>query len=489
MMVRGRTLAIIIIITMLLSSFLTFMVLQRYDLSVLIEQNSINNKIDNGIVKETEQVPQDLKKLTEVYEKILNVYVIQQAESDLIDGAIRGMIQTLKDPHSIYMDQKEAEDFFKSLSDSFEGIGAEVTMENGRVTIIAPIKGSPSEKAGIKPRDQILKVNGESLEGLNLFEAVNKIRGPKGTKAVLEVMRSGLNDPITITVIRDEIPIKTVHSETITSKKGTIGKIEITNFGEKTSKEFKVALSTLEKEKIKGLIIDVRGNPGGYLQSVLEIGNLVVPNQGTIVQIEDKTKKIQTYKSKLDEAKYPIVILTDGGSASASEILASALQEAGKYPVVGEASFGKGTVQNPFELSDGSNIKLTVAKWLTPNGNWIHEKGVQPDVKVSQPDYFQVMPFPENVQLKRDMNNTHVKNLQLILSGLGYKPNRFDGYFDQSTELAVKTFQKANGLNATGIVESETANKLQEKIIARIRDSKSDLQLQVGIETLFKKIK
>ncbi|WP_339060459.1 S41 family peptidase [Tepidibacillus marianensis] len=480
MKMRGRTLAVLLVITMVLSSFLTILVVKRNP-SIVGQESTIGQ---NGT-----EIPKDMNKLITAYNMLLNSYVEKKNEKDLVDGAIRGMVETLGDPHSTYMNAQESKDFYSTLDSSFEGIGAEVTVENGKVTIIAPIKGSPSEKAGLRPRDQIVKVNGQSLEGLNLFEAVNKIRGPKGSKAELEILRYGMDKPITITVVRDEIPIETIHSSTINTSKGLVGKIEIINFAEKTAEDFGKALKDLESQNIKGLVIDVRGNPGGYLQSVLEIGNLVIPNHGTIVQIEDRNKKSQSYRSEMGAAKYPIVALVNNGSASASEILAGALQEAGNYPIIGENSYGKGTVQNPFDLPDGSNMKLTVAKWLTPKGNWINGKGIIPNVKISQPKYFHATPFPENVHLKQDMNSSDVKNLQLVLEGIGYKPGRMDGYFDQQTVNAVMAFQKANGLGVTGVVDTTTATKLQDKIIERIKDQKNDLQLQAGIETLLKSIK
>lgn len=489
MMVKGRVVAVLLILTIAISSFTTYVVLETNELLHPSLQTPVLPDGNDSDSKESAQNTEEVDKFLQAYEKIQSAYFEPKTKQELIDGAIRGMIESLNDPHSTYMDQKEAEDFFSTLSDSFEGIGAEVTMENGRVTVVAPIKDSPSEKAGIKPKDQIIKINGESLEGLSLFESVNKIRGPKGTKAKLEIIRPGLNEPITITVVRDEIPIETVHSKTISSKTGLLGLIEITNFGEKTAEDFELALKGLEKKNIKGLIIDLRGNPGGYLQSVVHIGNLVIPNHGTIVQIEDRDKKRQAYTSDMGEAKYPIVALIDKGSASASEILAAALQEAGKYPVIGEPSYGKGTVQNPYELKDGSNMKLTVAKWLTPKGNWIHQKGVQPDISISQPDYFHAMPFSEDILLKRDMNDVQVENLQLILNGLGYKTGRSDGYFDKNTELAVIAFQKANGLKSSGIVDQKTSEVLVEKLIHKIQDPASDLQLQAATETLTKNIR
>ncbi len=478
MNLNGKKLIIILIITIFLSSYLTLYISNNTNLFAISEP-STSPLEDN-------KEPDDFEKLVEIYNKIQALYIEDTDSNELIDGAIQGMVDSLGDRHSTYMDANEAEQFYTPLDDSFEGIGAEVTMENGKVTIVAPIKGSPSEKAGIQPKDQIIKVNGESLEGLSLYEAVNKIRGPKGTEALLEVIRPNINEPLTISVIRDEIPNITVYSETIKTREGLIGKIEIANFGENTFKEFNSAIKDLQKQNIKGLILDLRGNPGGYLQSVLDIGDLVIPNGGVIVQIEDKSKNTTAYKSNMMEAKYPIVTLIDGGSASASEILASALQEAGGYPLVGQTTYGKGTVQNVYELNDGSNVKLSIAKWLTSNGNWINEKGVEPDIEVAQPDYYEAMSFPENINLKYDDNNVYVMNLQLILNGLGYDSKRNDGYFDKNTELALKSFQKAQGLEITGIVDSKTGEFLQNKIIEKIKDPANDTQLQVAIETLRK---
>lgn len=489
-MLRGRTVGIIVVIVALVSSLFTATIIGGNEwIGSLIKEDSTTPPADSQN-KSAENVPKDMEKLLEAYQIIYNSSVEEQNTQSLIDGAIRGMVETLEDPHSTYMTADEANDFYGTLDSSFEGIGAEVTIENGKITVIAPIKGSPSEKAGIRPRDQIIEVDGKSLEGFSLFEAVKLIRGPKGTKVILKVERPGVNTPLTISVVRDEIPIETVHMNTIKTSKGLVGKIEISNFAEETAKDFEKALLDLEKQNIKGLIIDVRGNPGGYLQSVLKIGNLVIPNKGIILQVEDRSGKRQHYKSEMEvSSKYPIVTIINNGSASASEILAGALQESAKYPVVGDTSYGKGTVQNPFELKDRSSLKLTVAKWLTPDGNWIHKKGVVPDVQISQPDYFHAMPFSKDMKLSKDMNSADVKNLQLILSGLGYKPGRMDGYFDETTELAVRTFQKTHGLEATGIVDSKTAALLQEKIIEKIKSPESDLQLRAAIDTIVKIIK
>jgi carboxyl-terminal processing protease len=211
-----------------------------------------------------------------------------------------------------------------------------------------------------------------------------------------------------------------------------------------------------------------------------------IPKGKPIVQIENREGKREPTLSKGEGKPYPVVVLINKGSASASEILAAALQEAAGGRVIGETSFGKGTVQVTFqqELGDGSNIRMTVYKWLTPDGNWIDKKGITPDIAVEQPDYFKVAPLSRKTTLKSDMIGDDVKNLQIMLNGLGFPTDRTDGYFSEKTAAAVKSFQSRNGLPATGEVDLETANKLEEAIIAQIRDPKNDRQLEAAINYL-----
>ncbi|WP_142505580.1 S41 family peptidase [Melghirimyces algeriensis] len=473
---RGRTVALIVVFTVLFSSLTTA--------AVVGENGLLSQVTGNG---NSQGFEDDLDKLKEAYAMIKSRYIGEVKDQKLIDGAIRGMVESLEDPYSAYMDQETAKQFHSSLESSFQGIGAEVTMKKGRVTIVSPFKESPAEKAGLRPEDQILKVNGKSLEGMDLNEAVSEIKGKKGTKARLEVMRPGQDDILKITVVRDEIPIETVHTKMMEDK---IGKIEISQFSEDTSSDFIEELEKLEKKGMEGLVIDVRGNPGGLLPAVLEISEQLVPHEKKIMMTEDKQGNRMEYKSKLEEKKdYPIVVLTDKGSASASEILAAALKESGGYKIVGQTSFGKGTVQTAKDFDDGSNLKLTMAKWLTPKGNWIHEKGIKPDVKVKLPKYYTATPPQPEDQLKRDTNSQQVKSLQLILEGLGYRPGRTDGYFDKKTETAVKAFQKTNDLSVTGTVDKKTALKLQDEFVSLLREPESDLQLQVALKTLKKEMK
>jgi carboxyl-terminal processing protease len=428
----------------------------------------------------------ELKKVEQAYELIKKRYVEKVDDDKLIQGAIQGMISTLNDPYSVYMDEETSEQFTESLDSSFEGIGAEVSMINGKVTIVAPIKNSPAEKAGLKPNDQILRVNGESLEGLDLYEAVLKIRGKKGTTVQLDILRPGVKEVIKVKVVRDEIPIETVYDSVKTYNGKKVGYLEVTSFSENTAQDFKKKLAELESEHIDGLIIDVRGNPGGYLQSVEEILKQFIPKDKPYVQIEERNGDKQRFYSDLTKKKpYPIAVLIDKGSASASEILASAMKEAGGYKLVGETSFGKGTVQQAIPMGDGSNIKLTLYKWLTPDGHWIHKKGVKPDVEVKQPDYFHVSPLHIEKELSFDMNNEQVKSAQQMLKGLGFDPGRTDGYFSKETESAVKAFQKANKLPQTGKIDKNTAEVLQAKVMDAIRDDNNDVQLKTAMKVLF----
>ncbi|ASF40416.1 peptidase S41 [Halobacillus halophilus] len=428
----------------------------------------------------------DLAKVEQAFSTIKENYVSEVDNDKLIEGAVQGMLDTLEDPYSVYMDQETMKQFNQSIESSFQGIGAEVSMVNDKVTIVAPIKGSPAEEAGLKPNDQILKVDGESVEGLDLYEAVLKIRGEKGTEVTLQVDRPGVSEPVTIDIIRDDIPLETVYSNTKEVDGKQVGIIEITSFSEKTSEEFHEALTKLEKDNMDGLVIDVRGNPGGLFTDVQEILKEFIPDDKPIVQVEDRNGEKSRYFSDRKEKKdYPITVLMDEGSASASEILAATMNEAGGYDLVGTQSFGKGTVQQAIPMGDGSTIKLTLYKWLTPNGNWVHEKGVEPTIEVKQPSYFYTNPVEIKEELKYNDNNEKVKNIQKMLKGLGYEPGRTDGYFSQGTKSAVEAFQAENGLEATGDVDEKTGGKLEEAIVEEVRKEENDRQMDKAVEALF----
>lgn len=427
----------------------------------------------------------DLEKVERAFQLIMTSYVEKVEEEILIEGAIQGMLAVLDDPYSVYMDKEMSSQFNESLDSTFEGIGAEVSMIDGKVIIVAPFKNSPAEKAGIKPNDQILSIDGESVEGLNLYEATKRIRGKKGTIVTLEISRDGLSQPQKIEIKRDEIPQITVHHDIKKHAGKNIGYLQITSFSEGTAREFKDALAKMEKKRIAGLIIDVRGNPGGLLPSVEEIIKQLVTKEKPYVQIEKRDgEKIRFYSDLKKGKKYPIVVLIDKGSASASEILAGALREVEGYTLIGETTFGKGTVQQAVPMGDGSDLKLTVFKWLTPDGNWIHKKGIKPDIPVEQPAVFKTNLIQIEKTLEREMNNDKVKNAQIILDALGYEPGRQDGYFSADTETALIAFQNQHGLEPTGKIDKKTASALEKAAREEIQKEEKDLQLQAALRYL-----
>lgn len=428
-----------------------------------------------------------LHTIKKAYDLINQHYIEDIDEQQLLEGAIQGMLETLEDPYSSYMNADAMERFNEQIQSSFEGIGAEVSKIDGKVTIVAPIKNSPAEKAGLRPNDQILKVDDEDLEGLDLNEAVEKIRGEKGSKVVLLIQRQGTSEPFEVTITRDEIPIETVYASTENVDGKKTGIIEITTFSETTADEFNKAISKLEKDGIEGLVIDVRGNPGGLLDSIEEILQQFIPKDIPYLQIEDGNGKVEKFYTKLDKKKpYPISVLIDEGSASASEILAVAMKEVG-YDVVGMTSFGKGTVQQavPLGEKEEGTIKLTFYKWLSPKGNWINEKGVEPTIEQKQPEFYYANPIKVEEPFKIDQTDENIKNAQIMLQGIGYDPKRMDGYFDQNTMEAIMRFQQEHGLTANGELNSETAYAIESKVLDIIRNGEQDLQLEKALETLY----
>ncbi|SHF88895.1 S41 family peptidase [Ornithinibacillus halophilus] len=436
--------------------------------------------------EQVDEIPDYMTKVVQAFHLIKQNYLEDVEDQQLIEGAIQGMLTTLGDPYSSYMDVEVMEQFNEQIESSFEGIGAEVSMMNGAVTIVAPIKDSPAEKEGLRPNDQVLEVDGESLEGLDLNEAVAKIRGEKGSEVVLTILRPGSSEPFEVTIVRDTIPLETIYAEMKSENGKNTGIIEITNFSETTSTDFNTELERLESEGMDGLVIDVRGNPGGLLSAVEEILMNFVPSDVPYVQIEDPNGNRSPYFSKLEEKKdYPITVLINEGSASASEILAVAMKEIG-YDVVGMTTFGKGTVQQAVPLGDGSSIKLTYYKWLSPEGNWIHETGVEPTVEVDQPEYFYTNPINlEDETLTLDQSDSKIANIQKMLDGIGYNPGRLDGYFNQETMDAVKAFQQDHDISVTGEIDKQTVGLIEATLIERIRSGEDDQQLERALEVLY----
>lgn len=428
---------------------------------------------------------EELAKLSAVYKLVEQRYVESIDRKALTEGALDGLVQALGDPYSEYLNKEEVETFSEHINSSFTGIGAEVALQDGRVVVVSPIKNSPAERAGLKAGDVIVSVNGDALQGLDLTKAVEKIRGPKGTQAKLKVLREGASEAMDIIVVRDDISLETVDGGMLPGG-DKIGLIEIRQFAVNTGERFAEELQKLEEAGLQGLIIDVRNNPGGVVQAVQSIAEAFVPEGKTIMHLEYRDGKREKTTSKGKGKDYPVVVLINEGSASASEILGAAIQESAGGLLVGKTTFGKGLVQSTIRMDDGSGVKLTIAKWLTPEGETIHETGVAPDIEVEQPRLFEAVAIPKDRELKYDMAGDEIKNVQVILEGLGFDPGRSDGYFSHGTKQAVYAFQKEHGLPMNGVVNEATAAKLEEVVIQKFLDPENDAQLHRGIEEIQK---
>jgi carboxyl-terminal processing protease len=299
----------------------------------------------------------------------------------MLYGAIAGLVDSLKDPHSIFFTPDINKSFLQELNGSFFGIGAEIAIKNNSLQIVAPLSGSPAEKAGLRAADYILKINDEDATKLTLDQAVNKIRGPKGTVVNLTIFRQGDKESRVISITRDEVKIESVSYEKVDNN---IGLIKLRYFNQDTASVFDKISNQIALSKPGYLILDMRNNPGGYLDSAVDIAShFINPNQ-VIVSEKASDGSILEHKTsgKANLSDIKVLVLLNEGSASASEILAGALKDYGIAKIVGMKSYGKGSVQTLFDLKDGSSIKLTIAKWLMPKGGTIEGVGIMPDVEV-----------------------------------------------------------------------------------------------------------
>ena len=327
-------------------------------------------------------------------------YIGDVDETDLSEGVYKGYIEGLKDPYSVYYDEEETAQMNESLSGEFGGVGALMSQdrETGVITILQVYDGSPAQEAGMQDGDTLYKVEGEEVTGQDLSDVVSKVKGEKGTQVTLTVLRADTGEEEELIVTRDTIEAQTVSYE---MKEGKTGYIRITEFDAVTYDQYREALEDLEGQGMEKLVVDLRSNPGGNLDTVCDILDLMLP-EGLIVYTEDKNGEREEYTSD-EEHQFdkPLVVLMDGYSASASEIFAGAIQDYGLGQIVGTQSYGKGVVQSIFDLQDGTSVKLTVAEYFTPKGRSIDGEGITPDVEVEY-QYDENDPEADN-QLDRAM--------------------------------------------------------------------------------------
>ncbi|PIS40233.1 MAG: hypothetical protein COT32_00820 [Candidatus Nealsonbacteria bacterium CG08_land_8_20_14_0_20_36_22] len=335
----------------------------------------------------------DFSILWETWKKLEENYVAPKAldAQKMIYGAVSGMIKSLEDPYTIFFNPEEAKTFLEDVSGRFEGVGMEIGIKKGQLQVIAPLEETPAQKAGLRAGDKILKIDDNSTVDLSTEKAVSLIRGPKGTKVTLTILRENWQEPKDFIIFRDIINVPSLKWEL---KDENIIYIKLYHFSEKVDWDFKEAAYEILNSPAKKIILDLRNNPGGYLERAQDIAGWFL-EKGQIVVIEDFGEKKEQiiYRSEGNSkfSNYPLVILINQGSASAAEILASALRDNRGIKIIGETSFGKGSVQQLENLKDGSSLKITVANWLTPKGDLITDKGLEPDIKVemTEEDYEQ----------------------------------------------------------------------------------------------------
>ena len=326
----------------------------------------------------------ELRKFTDIFGKIKKDYVEEIDDATLLKYAIRGMLSGL-DPHSAYLEPSAFSDLQENTTGSFGGLGIEIGMENGFVKVIAPIDDTPAQKGGIESGDLIIKLDEKLVKGMSLNQAVETMRGEIGTKITLTIVRSGIRDPITIDLVRDTIKVTSVKTLPLDEH---YGYIRITQFQAQTGEDFEKGLKKLntEIESLSGLIIDLRNNPGGVLQASVEVADQLL-NDGLIVYTQGRSSIAElSFSATPGDSTdgMPIIVLIDGGSASASEILAGALQDHNRAVIMGTQSFGKGSVQNVLALDETHGLKLTTARYYTPNGRSIQAQGITPDIEVNR---------------------------------------------------------------------------------------------------------
>jgi carboxyl-terminal processing protease len=370
---------------------------------------------------------QNLRLFTEALTIIKNSYVEKVNTQDLIYGALKGMLGTL-DPHSGFMPPEEYKEMQIDTRGEFGGLGIQIGVKKGMLTVIAPIEDTPAWKAGIKAGDKIIKVEGESTRDMTLFEAVKKMRGPSGTKVTITIVREGWKEPKDFTITRNVIKIKSVKYKVVDDG---IGYIKINQFQERTASDLANALKNLSDKKIDSLVLDLRNNPGGLLKSAVDVTEQFLPPDKLVVYIKGRSVKKTEYMTTGNHPHYdlPMIVMVNHGSASASEIVAGALKDWKRAVLLGVRTFGKGSVQSVIPLSGGSGLRLTTAKYYTPKGISIQNEGIEPDIVVKvKPQNGEAYPVirekdlehhlkneqrPEEKETKKTVKETEVAPLQV----------------------------------------------------------------------------
>lgn len=409
---------------------------------------------------------------------------ILEENPELYEKAVRAMLDAV-DENSEYYDAEEAKIFLTNLDDEVIGIGVNVLSSDGKIIVSQPVPGSPAEKAGIKSGDIIIAADGVSLENMEFETALERIRGKEGTTVKITVVRSGISTPLTFTIVREKVTSNPVDLEIIEEEGKRIAKLTIYSFTENVAKNFAEALAKVDKEKIKNIIIDLRDNGGGYLSQAVEIADMFLP-EGAVITTEDHKMDMldKVYVAKGEKVDYDVIVLINGMSASASEVLTAALMENGVARVLGETSFGKGTVQTMYNLPNDAVMKFTIAYYLTPLGNNIHKKGITPHAIVKNStvpvDMTEFEMFNLKTKYKLGDKGEEIENAKKMLAKLGIFVGTINDVYDENLKIAVNMFQTAKGLFPYGVLDITTQMNLYDTM--KTAKTEVDDQLQAAID-------
>ena len=410
--------------------------------------------IGQGMVQAKPDTYEELKSFTQSLELVKRNYVEDPDSKELIEGAIRGMISNL-DPHSSYMPERAFKEMNMDIKGEFQGVGIQIGVKNQQLTVIAPIEDTPAFRAGLAAGDKILKINDEWTKDMTIEQAVDKMRGPKGTQVRLLIIREGWDKPKEFKITRDVIKVQSVKSKMLDND---IGYLKIIQFQGQTGQEVEKALKGLESKGMKKLILDMRNNPGGILDASVDVSSMFLPKDKLVVYLQGRQaadRRDYLTSGSVMTREYPMVVLVNTGSASASEIVAGALQDSKRAVIMGTQTFGKGSVQTVFPLESGGGIRLTTAKYYTPSGRSIQNVGITPDIEVKLP----------TVKEPKDGESVHVV----------VREKDLERHLKNDT---VKEEKKKKGTKEEPALDEEFPMEMVPK------DEKEDIQIQKAIEVL-----
>lgn len=440
----------------------------------------------NETTANLDNLEEDLLYLGAIINHIQENYKFDIDQEELVKGAYNGVFEML-DQHSTYFTPEDFESFNIESSGTFGGIGITVGERNDYITIIAPIKGTPGDKAGLKAGDIIKYVDDEDITGYSIEEAVKLMRGEPGTKVKLGIIRGNNPNVIYFDIVRDVIKVSPVEYEII---ENNIGYIKIVQFNNNTDENVKIALNELKDKNVSGLIVDLRNNPGGILDEVIKTADFFLPKNSTIVHIDYKGEYRDTHKARTNKIlDVPLAVLVDNGSASASEIFAGAVQDNKAGTIIGTTTFGKGTVQNTTPITNGGGIKLTIAEYLTSSEKKIDGVGITPDIIIKNLDEESQKNIPDFAPMIEDEASTlndkglNVYGAQQRLKYIGYDIE-VTGIMDEKSVEVIKSFQKTQGINTSGTLDWITREKINEKTLDVYNYGTKDLQLEKAIDII-----